>query len=188
MFTEPVKSASNLFCVDWSTNFVHWLAWRSWMHEAFGKHVFPQHLTTLFGWPPTDHERALMCAEWLRGIREQVSKERGSGSLSAVPPTVAPWDEWDPRLRQDVALAEMHRRQAWGSSFSMAPVYAWKPRIGFRWAVPMVVGDVEMPRMKAKTRYVPRYVPGLDDDAREHAVSQDPPTEALRTSPIAQRR
>lgn len=141
MFIEPAKGASGFFDVDWSNNFVHWLAWREWQHEAFGKNFFQQHLTVMFAWPPTSGHGASACADWLRQIREEIGKDdrkHGGGSCAAVPEVVSPWREWDQSLKRDVAAGEAERRQNWGGLFNQAPNYPWRARYGWRYAYPAV--------------------------------------------------
>lgn len=139
MFTEPTKGTSGLYAIDWATNFVHWLAWREWQHEEFGKRFFPQRLTVLFAWPPTSGQGAFAFGSWLSEIRKEVENEstkRGGGACKAVPDHVAPWREWDQSLKRDLAAAEAERRIEAGSSFAGAPVYPWRASMGIRWAAP----------------------------------------------------
>ena len=154
MFTEPKKGNSNLFDVDWKTNFVAWLAWREWYHEEFGKTFFPQHQTTLFAWPPMTGERAESVRVWIKQIRDEIDSESGRGrsryTCKAVPEHVSQWRQWDSSLILHVSDEEVARRQAWGYSFGLAPggprldgrppignYYPWQISFGMKFALPM---------------------------------------------------
>lgn len=184
MFSEPTRGASGLWAVDWASNFVHWLAWRQWLHEVLEKQNFPQRLTVTLAWPPTTGEGAIGYASWLREIRESVARDKIRGAaLKAVPDIVPPWQEWPGHLARDVAQAETQRRHDWDGLFDHAPIYSWSPRMGFRWYPPMVVGVPEVPTLKAKTRYIPRYAPGVDrDETVQDVQAKYPggPSDALR--------
>lgn len=140
MFTEPQKTASGLYAVDWQNNYPAWRAWREWYREAFGKKAFPQKLTTLFAWPPSSSDGAQAVVDWLQGLRNEIAKEpakQGGGPCKAIPEIVLPWRGWNDDLRNDVAADEAQRRQNWDSSFVMAPKYAIRHRMGFRYPKPI---------------------------------------------------
>lgn len=183
MFTEPPCHASGLYAIDWAENFVHWLAWRSWMHDAFGKTCFPQRLTMNFSWPPTSGEGAQTAADTIRTAREALSREGGrhTGKLLALPDVIVPWNPWPTTLRADVSECERQRRAAWGYAFTEAPEYPWVPRMGFRWSPPMHREPV-LPTLKPKTRFVPRYVPGRDDGPPEQRLDDRPVSDELRAA------
>lgn len=185
MFTEPNCSASGLYAVDWSANFVHWLAWRSWLHGAFGRGFFPQRQTVNFAWPPTSGEGAVTVADQIRQTRETLLREPGrhTGAFKAVPAVIVPWDRWSPALCRDVSESERARRDAWGYSFNEAPTYSWMPRMGFRFDPPES-RNAALPRANGKPKFVPRYVPGQEDEHRPRASSAGL-TDAVLKSPLA---
>lgn len=162
MFIEPQIHASGSVIVDWAMNFVHWLAWREWLHGATGKTSFPQKLTCMFPWPPTSGEGVLAVLDQLRQTREIIDKEKGakSGVLKAVPNFAQPWHEWSSSLKREIAQAETARRQDWDGLFGHAPPYPWSIRNGLRFEEPAHYGTPPIPAMQSKPRYVPRYVPG----------------------------
>lgn len=153
MFTEPKKTASGLYVVDWQNNYPAWRAWREWYTEAFGKEAFPQKMTTLFAWPPSSPTGAQAVADWLQGHRNEIAKEpgkHGGGACAAIPDVVVPWRGWDDKLRADVAADEAQRRKNWDSAFVMAPKYPVRHRMGFRYPKPI---DGQQVRAEAPRGY-----------------------------------
>lgn len=140
MFTEPTKTASGMFVVDWAINYPAWRAWREWLREVFGKKSFPQKLTTQFAWPPESPTGAQTVADYLSGIRKEIEKEdrkHGGGVCKAIPDIITPWRGWTDEQRADVSADEVQRRQEWGSLFANAPIYATRHRTGFRHPKPI---------------------------------------------------
>lgn len=140
MFTDPKKASGGLFVIDWQENFVHWLAWREWLAEAFGKRFFPQKQTVPFAWPPETPGGTSVVSDWLKNIRAEVEaddRRDGGGPCKAIPDIVLPWRGWTDVLKNDMGHAEVRRRQEWGSSFPLAPIYPIRARQGWRYPSPI---------------------------------------------------
>lgn len=135
MFTDPRKSNSGLFSVDWFENYPAWRAWREWQAEAFGKRLFPQKLTVPMAWPPETSGGTQIVVDWLKKIRDEVEKDgpkNAGGPCKSIPDLVVPWRGWADDLKRDVAEAEILRRKEWGSTFDHAPKYPARHRMGYR--------------------------------------------------------
>ena len=130
MREKPIFSQESLYVVDWNLNFINWLAWRQWWHEALGKNFFPQKLTTEFEMPPTTHAAASMCASRINEIRKEAKIAK------TVPITPEPWTSWPQAECERLIREESMRRQREGSSFSHIPNYRFNP-VGKSMILPM---------------------------------------------------
>lgn len=140
MFTEPERSQSGLYVVDWDKNFVAWYAWREWLSTAFKKRFFPKFLTVPLPWPPSTDAGATLVGSNISRWRTEILEEDGrksvritrGGGWNAVPSHPIPWDEWSPAERSRVARLEASRRLSEDGSFDRHPKYPIYAR-NFHW-------------------------------------------------------
>jgi hypothetical protein len=132
VFLRPIKPKDGqLWAVSWRDNYVHWMAWATWLFENFDKRFFPEWITVWDEWPPNDPSLAALVAKDIGDWREEARKDpklRGGWKLNPATPSPRLWDDWPPQEIAKLEREEAQRREIAGNKYEHRPVYRWDER------------------------------------------------------------
>lgn len=126
-FQPPTRMETGYYIVSWKDNFVHWLAWASWLYREFGKTYFSERMTVWDKWPPIDGAMAALVISELKDARKAANEDRKIhgpilGEINNAPHL---WEPWPAEEIHRLARDEARRRSAIDNKFDHKPRYVW---------------------------------------------------------------